>query len=89
MAELIVMFKDALSFDNKRSIVIDSWEFKTSSQFTPALLVLASMIVTARQFFGQPIRCDPNVSKFMKLNKLLKLKETQVNFFRTEKLNIE
>ena len=66
MAELIVMFKDALSFGDTRSIVIDSWEFKTSSQFTPALLVLASMIVTARQFFGQPIRCDPNVSKFMK-----------------------
>ena len=66
MAELIVMFKDALSFGDKRSIVIDSWEFKTSSQFTPALLVLASMIVTARQFFGQPIRCDPYVCKFIR-----------------------
>ena len=78
MAELIVMFKDALSFGDKRSIVIDSWEFKTSSQFTPALLVLASMIVTARQFFGQPIRCDPNVSKLMKsifeLNKYSRLR---------------
>ena len=30
-----------------------------------------------------------NVSKLMKLNKLLKLKETQLNIFRTEKLNIE
>ena len=68
MAELIVMFKDALSFGNKQSIVIDSWEFKTSSQFTPALLVLGSMIVTARQFFGQPIRCDPNVSTSLTIN---------------------
>ena len=76
MAELIVMFKDVLSFSNKKSIVIDSWEFKTSSQFTPALLVLASMIVTARQFFGQPIRCDPsNVSNFSKIRLFSKCPE--------------
>ena len=61
MAELIVMLKDAMSFSNKKNIVIDSWEFKASSQFTPGLLVLASMLVTARQFFGQPIKCDRNV----------------------------
>ena len=58
MAELIAIFKNALSFNEKKNIVIDSWEFKCSSQFTPFLLLLASMAVTARQFFGEPIQCD-------------------------------
>ena len=59
MAELILMLKDVLTFGNQNRVVIDSWEFKTSSQFTPALLVLSSTIVTVRQFFGEPIQCDP------------------------------
>ena len=64
MAQLLVMLKDALSINNKKTIVIDSWEFKTSSQFTPALLVLGSMIVTTRQFFGEPIQCDSGSVRF-------------------------
>ena len=64
MAQLLVMLKDALSFTNKKTIVIDSWEFKTSSQFTPALLVLGSMMVTTRQFFGEPIKCDSGSVRF-------------------------
>ena len=59
MTALILMLKDVLTFGNQNRVVIDSWEFKTSSQFTPALLVLSSTIVTARQFFGEPIQCDP------------------------------
>ena len=73
MAELIVMFKDVLSFSNKKSIVIDSWEFKTSSQFTPALLVLSSTIVTVRQFFGEPIQCDPGQVHRIRINNLCEL----------------
>ena len=59
MAELVRMFKDALWFRNKKAITIDSSAFKTSSQLTPAVLVLGSIVVTARQFFGHPIKCDP------------------------------
>ena len=58
MAELVRALKDALWFRNKKNITIDSSAFKTSSQLTPALLVLGSIIVTARQFFGHPIKCD-------------------------------
>ena len=58
MAELLLMLKDVVWFSHNNRIVIDSSEFKISSQFTPGLLVLGSMIVTTRQFFGQPIKCD-------------------------------
>ena len=64
MAELVRMFKDALWFRNKKSITIDSSAFKTSSSLTPALMVLGSIIVTARQFFGHPIKCDPGAVGF-------------------------
>jgi hypothetical protein len=73
MAELVRAFKDALWFRNKKSITIDSSAFKTSSQLTPALLVLGSLIVTARQFFGHPIKCDPGaVCYFRNISKIIK-----------------
>ena len=36
-----------------------SWTFSVFSKVTASLLILSSVIVTARQFFGQPITCDP------------------------------
>ena len=52
------MFKDALWFSNKRSVTTDNVVFKTFTQFTPSVLILGSIIVAARQFFGSPITCD-------------------------------
>ena len=73
MAELLLMLKDVLTFGNQNRVVIDSWEFKTSSQFTPALLVLSSTIVTVRQFFGEPIQCDPGQVRKFQINVLCEL----------------
>ena len=73
MAELILMLKDLLTFGNQNRVVIDSWEFKTSSQFTPVLLVLSSTIVTVRQFFGEPIQCDPGQVHRARINSLCEL----------------
>lgn len=59
MAELVSVFKDALWFTKKRNVTIDSLTFKTFSLLTPSFLVLGSVIATAKQFFGHPIKCDP------------------------------
>jgi len=39
-------------------ISIDNWGFKLFYKCSTVLLVLSSALVTARQFFGQPIQCD-------------------------------
>ena len=42
----------------KDTDVIDSWTFKLMGLYTPAWLILSSVLVGTRQVFGEPIRCD-------------------------------
>ena len=61
MAQLVAMFKESTFLGGgkgEKNIVIDSWTFKLFNKATTGLLVLGSIAVTARQFFGEPIRCD-------------------------------
>ena len=58
MAAIIAGFKEALWFERKKTIVIDSWTFQAFNKVTAGLLVMGSVMVVARQFFGEPIRCD-------------------------------
>jgi hypothetical protein len=59
MAAIVAGFKEALWFgEAKKTVCIDSWTFKLFNKVTSGLLVLGSVIVTSRQFFGEPIRCD-------------------------------
>jgi len=55
--DLVSMFKDALVFRN-RELSIDSWTFKTFTKVTPVMMAVGSALVSARQFFGEPIKCD-------------------------------
>ena len=58
MAAILGSLKDALWFTHKKAPCIDSWTFQIFNKVTSSLLVLGSVIVVARQFFGEPIRCD-------------------------------
>ena len=68
MAELVNLFRNLNVFGkhSSRSLKIDSFAFTAFCQITPSLMVLGSVIVTARQFFGDPIKCDiGNVRNFL------------------------
>ncbi len=58
MAQLLSMFKDALLF-KESAPSIDSWTFKLFNKVTTPMMLLASVAVSARQFFGEPVQCDP------------------------------
>ena len=62
MAALLTAFKDALFFKDEK-LVIDSWVFQMFNTVTSPAMVLASVIVSSRQFFGEPIKCDPGTVK--------------------------
>ena len=59
MAEIIGLLKKSLWFSNKKTLVIDSWSFQLYNKVTSSILVAFSILVTAKQFFGRPIQCDP------------------------------
>ena len=40
------------------SVSIDNWGFKLFYKCTTVYLILASVLTTAKQFFGSPIQCD-------------------------------
>ena len=59
MAELIQGFSLALGkFLELKQVNIDNWGFKLFYKITTSLLLLSSVLVTVRQFFGEPIQCD-------------------------------
>jgi hypothetical protein len=59
MAALLTTVSGVTShFLEINQISIDNWGFKLFYKCSTVLLVLSSALVTARQFFGQPIQCD-------------------------------
>jgi len=54
----VSLFKNSIWFGKTKSLKIDSIAFTAFCQITPSLLVLESVMVSARQFFGHPIKCD-------------------------------
>ena len=59
MAELLGAFGKAISsFLELKQVSIDNWCFKLFYKITTSVLILSSVLVTARQFFGEPIQCD-------------------------------
>ncbi len=59
MAQLVAMFREASFFKaGEKDICIDSLTFRLYNKVTSAALVLLSVAVSARQFFGDPITCD-------------------------------
>ena len=59
MAELLgAVSKATGSFLQAKHVSIDNWGFKLFYKFTTTILVFCSILVTARQFFGEPIQCD-------------------------------
>ena len=59
MAELLGAFGKAIgSFLELKQVSIDNWCFKLFYKVTTSLLVICSVLVTFRQFFGEPIQCD-------------------------------
>lgn len=57
MAQLLTKFKEFFILKEK-SISIDSWSFQMFNIYSTAIFMFCSIVVTARQFFGEPIRCD-------------------------------
>ena len=59
MAELLgAVSKATSSFLGLKQTSIDNWGFKLFYRFTTPILLFSSILVTARQFFGEPIQCD-------------------------------
>ena len=59
MAQLVAVFKESLWFSSDhKSAIIDSWSFKAFNTVSSSIFVLCSIIVSSRQFFGEPLRCD-------------------------------
>jgi len=64
MAELVgAVTKVTAGFLEINSISIDNWGFKLFYKWSTSLLVFCSVLVTARQFFGNPIQCDAGHAK--------------------------
>ena len=61
MSGIVLEFTKQFSWA-KDTECIDSWIFQLMSKVTPGLLTIASIIVSAKQFFGEPIRCDAGVA---------------------------
>jgi len=59
MAELLgAVTKVTSSFLELKKVSIDNWGFQLFYKFSTTILVFCSILVTARQFFGEPIQCD-------------------------------
>ena len=59
MADLIgAVTKVTSNFLEINQVSIDNWGFKLFYKCTTVYLVLASVLTTAKQFFGSPIQCD-------------------------------
>ncbi|XP_040576862.1 innexin inx2-like [Lepeophtheirus salmonis] len=59
MADLFrVITRFSQSFLEVNTISIDNWTFKCYYKISVVLAVFCSVIVTSRQFFGSPIKCD-------------------------------
>ena len=58
MADILAVIRKALWFTEENSLVIDSTVFQLHNKVTCILFIASSILVTARQFFGHPIRCD-------------------------------
>ena len=59
MIEIIgAVTKVTQGFLEINSISIDNWGFRLFYKWSTTLLVCCSFLVTARQFFGDPINCD-------------------------------
>ena len=46
------------------TISVDNWAFKMYYKVTTLLIVLCTVLVTSRQFFGSPIQCDAGTVSF-------------------------
>ena len=67
MAEIIgAVTSVTKGFLEINSISIDNWGFKLYYKWSTGLLVFCSIMVTARQFFGDPIKCDAGGSNVPK-----------------------
>ena len=53
-----VAAKTSKSYFEVNQVSIDNWTFKFFYKATVLLVVLCSVVVTSRQFFGEPISCD-------------------------------
>ncbi len=58
MADFLANIKRALVPGGDKGLSIDNWTFKVQTVMTSAILIGSAMAVTAKQFFGEPIRCD-------------------------------
>jgi len=64
MADLLgAVSKVTSNFLEINQVSIDNWGFKLFYKCTTVLLILSSVLVTARQFFGSPIQCDAGSAK--------------------------
>ena len=45
-------------FFDAGTISVDNWTFKMYYKVTIVVVILSSVMVTSRQFFGHPIYCD-------------------------------
>ena len=72
MADLIgAVTKVTSNFLEINQVSIDNWGFKLFYKCTTVYLVLASVLTTAKQFFGSPIQCDAgSVRRHKKLSKV-------------------
>ncbi|TRY78244.1 hypothetical protein TCAL_06744 [Tigriopus californicus] len=59
MDPLLSAVKSAFTFQGQSKTCIDSWTFQLFNLVSSPLFFIGSIVVSCRQFFGEPIRCDP------------------------------
>ena len=71
MADLIgAVTKVTSNFLEINQVSIDNWGFKLFYKCTTVYLVLASVLTTAKQFFGSPIQCDAGSVRRQKYSRI-------------------
>ena len=60
-----VLNKATKLFFDVHTISVDNWAFKLYYKATVVIFVFASILVTARQFFGSPIYCDAGAVSYL------------------------
>lgn len=62
MDPLLSAVKSAFTFQGQSKTCIDSWTFQLFNVISSPMFFIGSIVVSCRQFFGEPIRCDPGAA---------------------------
>lgn len=63
MADILSVFKPISVLNKFRNITLDNSVFQLHSKVTVSILLVSAILVSSKQFFGEPIKCMSDKEK--------------------------